>query len=189
MNLIFKFPDRFVNTQGLKARSGGFTLIELAIMISVIAILGAIAVPTAVNMVDRFSRSRAVDTITSELHAARMLAIRSARRATVSIDYGNPTQYTVQWGSPVQTRTVDMSTMRGGARFTQTPPGTDAVTPDPVNSIIFSPQGFTQVAPQGWGDIYLTDNVSSQVTRIEVSFSGAVNKMRWSETGNTWMYD
>lgn len=63
-----------------------FTAIELTIVIGVVAVLSAIAMPTANNLIDRIRVRAAVTEIESLFGAARHIAIARATQAMVQID-------------------------------------------------------------------------------------------------------
>ena len=64
----------------------GFSAIELTIVIGVVAVLSAIAMPTASNLIDRIRVRAAVTEIESLFGAARHIAIARATQTTVEID-------------------------------------------------------------------------------------------------------
>ena len=63
-----------------------FTTIELAIVIGVVAVLSAIAVPATATLLDRIRVRAAVTEIESLFGAARHIAIARATQASVEID-------------------------------------------------------------------------------------------------------
>ncbi|HJQ11937.1 MAG TPA: prepilin-type N-terminal cleavage/methylation domain-containing protein [Gemmatimonadaceae bacterium] len=64
----------------------GFALIELTIVIGVLAVLSAIAMPVMGNLLDRIRVRAAVTEIESLFAAARHIAIARANQASVEID-------------------------------------------------------------------------------------------------------
>jgi prepilin-type N-terminal cleavage/methylation domain-containing protein len=171
--------------RGRHAGQAGFTLVEL--MVTLVMVVGAsvIAIPTINAMVNRFGGNRAVHEMISDLHVARTLAIRHGGNATVTFNSPGANQYTVSWGSPVQTRVVDISVFKGGVRFQNSPP----VPPEPpATSIVFTPQGLAEDNPPGWGNIYITDRDNSEELCIEVTMAGAVSEMSYSAAANQWIY-
>jgi prepilin-type N-terminal cleavage/methylation domain-containing protein len=168
----------------LKGGTGGFTLIEMMICIVVFAALAGIAVPGVRSLVNNLSGNRAVNEIVSELHNARMLAIRHGRPSQVAFSPAT-NQYTITWNVPVQARTNDFQRFRGGIRFETNPPGLGGPSPAPVAAIVFSPLGFATTS----GDIYITDQDQTKVIRIQIAYSGAISEMRWAAASNQWTYD
>jgi len=63
-----------------------FTAIELTIVLGVVAVLCAIAMPTATKLLDRIRVRAAVSEIESIFAAARHIAIARAAQSTVEID-------------------------------------------------------------------------------------------------------
>lgn len=164
----------------------GFTVVELVISIAVLAVLFGIGVPSINALVNGSGANRAASELISDMYLARIQAIRSGRSATVAFNTPGPNQYTVTWNNGANSRTVDLGDFRGEVVFEPNPPG--AATPPPVASVIFSPRGFAQENPVGWGNVYLTEQNSARVIRIETTFTGVVSEMRWSPTANTWNY-
>lgn len=64
----------------------GFSAIELMIVLGVVSVLSAIAMPTAVELLDRMRVRAAVTEIESLFSAARHLAIAHSATASVEID-------------------------------------------------------------------------------------------------------
>lgn len=75
------------------ARSRGFTLIELMITVSVLAVLLAVAVPSFQTLIINMSLTSAANEVTAALQQARMEAIR--RNRTVSFQLDTSRQWTV----------------------------------------------------------------------------------------------
>ena len=121
---------------------------------------------------------------------AKSLAIRHGVNSQVAFDVPNVDQYTISWvdNNGPQNRVVDLAGFRNGIQFEPNPPNMGVDSPAPVATITFTPQGFTSLAPQGWGNIYVTDENVTEVVRIEVLFSGAISEMRWLEDTNQWIY-
>ena len=65
---------------------GGFTLIELVVVIALLALVAAIAVPSASRLIDLSSPSDDVERLAAALRQARMAAIVEGRPRHVFID-------------------------------------------------------------------------------------------------------
>ncbi len=65
-------------------RNAGFTLLELMIVVSIIAVMSAIAVPNFTNWAPKFRLWSATDDIVKNLMLARMTAISQNRDVVVS---------------------------------------------------------------------------------------------------------
>ena len=167
-------------------RSEGFTVIELMISITILAVLLGVGVPSINALVNGSSANRAAQELISDMYLARIQAIRSGRNATVDFNSPGPNQYTVSWNNGANTKTVNLGNFRGNVVFEPAPPG--AATPPPVASVTFSPRGFAQANPVSWGNVYLAERNTARVIRIETTFAGVVSEMRWSPAANTWNY-
>src|SRR5256885_1855531 len=75
-----------IHLEGVESLRGAFTIIELTIVICVLAVISAIAMPTATGLVDRIRVRAAVTEIESLFGAARHVAIARAMQTTVEID-------------------------------------------------------------------------------------------------------
>lgn len=80
------------------ARIQGFTLIEMMVVVVVMGIITAIAVPSYGRYVERHRTTQAINRFTTDVAYARMLAVRTGRRTRIQpLDAG--TRYEVQWDS------------------------------------------------------------------------------------------
>ena len=68
-----------------KNRETGFTLIEMMIVVAIISIAAAIAIPNYLEWVSRYELRQSVSEIASQLMLARMGAMNRNRTVTVSI--------------------------------------------------------------------------------------------------------
>ena len=75
-----------VHLEGVESLRSAFTIIELTIVVCVLAVLSAIAMPTATRLVDRIRVRAAVTEIESLFEAARHIAIVRATQTSVEID-------------------------------------------------------------------------------------------------------
>lgn len=67
-------------------RQGGYTLVELAITVSIVGILAVIGIPTFVNMMPKYRLGNAVDSLANEIAMARATAISKSADGEVVFD-------------------------------------------------------------------------------------------------------
>lgn len=185
MKQLLSKGNPFDARQNRKINEQGFTLIELLVVTAFMVAMAALAIPAISGMVDNFSGNRAVDELISELHVARTLAVRHGVNATVTFDDPAAGQYTVTWGSPAQSKVLDLSRFRGGVLFDNNPPFPES---PPVAGIVFAPTGLAATNPVGWGNIYITDRDNSEDLCIEVTLAGAVSRKTFNPNTNQWIY-
>ena len=89
-------------THGRYRKDGGFTVIELVVVLMLMGIVAALAQPSMSEYVNRSKTRRALDRVTGEILSARMLAVRSGERAVLELS--GPDRYRL-WveGTPVDT--------------------------------------------------------------------------------------
>ena len=180
-------------------RNSGFTLIEVIIVIAIMAVISAIAVPNFLSWIPQKRLVSASDELFSNLLYTKMQAIKnnvdwavtfnySAQSYTISSDYG---------GSNTPVKIVNLSSYGSGVRYgmgnaTQTVSNgslandtlanaSDGVTYASPSNIVF----FTSRGTAGnLGYVYLTNDFKSSVAVGTPVLAGVVAQRVWS--GSTW---
>ena len=67
-------------------KHGGFSLIELLVVLVLLSLLTAIAVPSMSGFVDRTKTRRALDRLVMDISYARVLSVQQSRRTNVAIE-------------------------------------------------------------------------------------------------------
>ena len=120
----------------LDIRSGGFTLIELMVVVSLLAILAALAGPSMAGLI----ASQRVKSSASELHLALLKARSEAikRNGNVSLTPATGTNWSSGWNVVSGTVTLDSTGARNGVAISSNPTS--------LASIVFRYDGRTTAA-------------------------------------------
>jgi prepilin-type N-terminal cleavage/methylation domain-containing protein len=80
----------------------GITLVEITIVLAVLAVMAAIAIPSYVNMLPRIELKRAATELSNVFMDSRMRSVKEVRNYTVTFDLAAEA-YTVKWPEPDST--------------------------------------------------------------------------------------
>jgi len=156
-------------------RQKGYSLTELMIAISIVGILGVIAVPNFVTSVSTYKLKNTSVDLCSNLRKARSLAVKQNRNVAISFNIDANT-YSVDNGSPVR--------LEDGISFGK---GTATVSANPSESIPSDGVSFTSekatINNQGIsnaGYVYL-QNAKGEAYAVGVHTSGRIILRHWSD--------
>lgn len=126
-----------------RRRTGGFTLIELMVVIVVLAVLTTLGIPTFMEMIQNTQLRTAAESIYDGLQLARSEAVR--RNAHTQFVLGPGSGWTVnQINPPIGCGTVATIQTRSGSEGSEraTVSTTGATGPD-ATTVTFTPTGWT----------------------------------------------
>jgi prepilin-type N-terminal cleavage/methylation domain-containing protein len=152
----------------------GYSLTELMIVVSIIGILGVIAVPNFVTSFSSYKLKNTSVDLCSNLRKARSFAVKQNRNVAINFDTGAKT-YAIDGGSPVR--------LEDGVSFG---PGDATASANPPESIPSDGVSFTSekatINNQGIsnaGYVYL-QNTKGEAYAVGVHTSGRIVLRHWS---------
>lgn len=147
-------PSRSLTFESHKQKQLGFTAIELMVVVSIVAVLAALAAPSFAPTIERFRVRQAVEEMTATLYFARSEAIKRGGNITViktdlSSDCPQATSAT-EWGCGwrVFVDTNNNGTQQSGEETIQTSPVVSS-----VNVVNTNNSGSTRFSVDRWGQI------------------------------------
>ena len=182
---------------GKMKNSKGFTLIEVLIVIGVIGILSAIAIPTISSWLPNYRLKAAARDVYSTMQKARMLAVKMNNNTAVVFDPGN-NKYELcdDWVAGVCAGSVqitDFSSIGSGVGYGhgEAPDQANAsatafpLSPDdnvsyasPDNVAVFNSRGFGSA-----GYVYLDHQKNTTTYAVSSLSSGVVRILKWQGGG------
>ncbi len=147
----------------------GFTLLETVFVMSIVAIIMAIAMPSASSWIESRKSGNAADQFQFQLQRVKMLAIKEHTDVSVFIDIDNNQYYIGRTSTNTLPADAEKHLLGEGAGRVVFRDESDDVT-----FIRFTPSG---ISPDR-GNVYIASAEGDQVYRIRVTGAGGITKRR-----------
>lgn len=180
---------------GLIGKPPGFTIIELVVALSVIAITLAAAVPAVNGYLTRQAPQHAADELYGDIQLARMRAARNNRRCRIQFNVPAANQYTLQDvdnnGLVIGNFKIgDLTRYRGNISFVNSPSAADNA---PYSIVEFLPQGILDklepapvTTPANADSVFIANQGNDVIFRVLISPAGGTGLYRWDPNTNQW---
>jgi len=155
-------------------KNEGFTIFELLMVIAIIGIISAVAIPNFMSALPRRRLNQAVQELHNDLQRARLAAVKDRENCAVTFGLSS---YTIACTSI--NKTVDLSRYGSNVHFERPQGCSGNVTP--AGGITFTAQGMSTIN----GYAYLTNGVEEEHYRVGALSSGVV-AMDTHVGGCTW---
>lgn len=151
-------------------KRSGFTVTELIVIIALLSLLTAVAVPNFLSWLPKYRLRSAARDLFSNLQLAKMEAIKTNRNCSIGYEK-NPDRYAIT----LLNKTVTLSDYKSGIRFQGPTDQTFAVA-----NITFNSRGTSNA-----GYAYLTNSGNTAYYRVGPLTSGVIKLQKWSG-GSVW---
>ena len=154
----------------------GYSITELMVVVSIIGILGVIAVPNFVTSVSTYKLKNTSVDLCSNLRKARSIAVKQNRN-NVEISFNvNEKTYSIDNGSPVR---LETGVSFGNGNATSTANAGESIPSDGISFVsekaTFNNQGISNA-----GSVYL-ENDKGEAYAVVVLTSGRIVLRHWSD--------
>ena len=164
-------------------KESGFSIVELLVVMAIVAILAAVAIPNIRSLIRFAELKRGTQSVYSVLYRARMEAIKSASNCNILFDKESRSFASVAGNTCViPTETLpDNISFGWGSSVTKTASGG---TPLPADGVAFPTNEtahFTYLGTVDAGTIYLRNELGDTMA-VTISSGGRIKTRRWVGT-------